>query len=170
MKSARLVTGLAYLPRQDATLNGTIAKYAVYISLDNSNFGNPVAKGYFNNDQSLKQVFFQTTPAQYIRIVSFSESQGKGNPWSSASEINILSNAVAKDNWEISVDSAEPGFEGAKANDGDPSSYWHTEYTRNVPGFPHYYQIGPTRVLPSGADANGPVSPQVSGLSYIARP
>jgi hypothetical protein len=35
------------------------------------------------------------------------------------------------------TDSAEPGHEGEKAIDGDPSTMWHTAYSGQTPGHPH---------------------------------
>jgi hypothetical protein len=42
----------------------------------------------------------------------------------------------------IHTDSAEPGHEGALAIDGDPTTLWHTAWTKAKPGFPHDIQVG----------------------------
>jgi hypothetical protein len=46
------------------------------------------------------------------------------------------------------VDSAEPGFEGEKAIDGDSSTMWHTAYSAGKPDFPHEIQIELRRPAP----------------------
>ncbi len=54
------VTGLRYLPRQDASANGTIARYNVYLSSDGVNWGAPVLSGNFSDlgtDKSEKTVY-----------------------------------------------------------------------------------------------------------------
>ena len=43
------VGGLRYLPRQDTSVNGTIARYNVYLSADGVNWGTPVTSGNFSD-------------------------------------------------------------------------------------------------------------------------
>jgi hypothetical protein len=43
------VSGLEYLPRQDASLNGTIANYEIYVSNDPNNWGTSVNTGTWAN-------------------------------------------------------------------------------------------------------------------------
>jgi YVTN family beta-propeller protein len=55
------VGGLKYLPRQDTTFNGTIARYNVYLSADGVNWGLPVASGNFSDlgvDKTEKTLYF----------------------------------------------------------------------------------------------------------------
>ena len=47
MKSARAVSGLRYLPRQDGNPNGTIGRFTVTVSMDGTTFSEPVATGEF---------------------------------------------------------------------------------------------------------------------------
>ena len=57
----------------------------------------------------------------------------------------------------IKVDSFEPGYEGAKAADGNSSSIWHTAWSGNAPGYPHEIQLKLPRDM------------TLKGLSYLPR-
>ena len=81
------LSGFSYLPRQDGSMNGTIAKYEFYVSSDGVNWGTAVGTGTFANNTSLKQVTFTAKSGQYIRLRALSEVNG--NPWTSAAEINV---------------------------------------------------------------------------------
>ncbi len=55
------VTGLRYLPRQDGGVNGTVARYNVYLSADGVNWGQPVTSGNFSDlgaDTTEKTIYF----------------------------------------------------------------------------------------------------------------
>ena len=55
------VGGLKVLPRQDATFNGTIARYNAYLSADGVNWGTPVASGNLSDlgvDKTEKTILF----------------------------------------------------------------------------------------------------------------
>lgn len=41
----------------------------------------------------------------------------------------------------VKTDSEAPGYEASRAIDGDPSTFWHTPWEGEVPGFPHEIQI-----------------------------
>ena len=82
------ISAMHYLPRQDGSVNGTIRDYEIYVSLDGSTWGTPVAKDSFARDTSLKRVNFIETKARFIRFRALSEINGK--PWTSAAEINII--------------------------------------------------------------------------------
>ena len=45
------ISGFRYLPRQDGSINGAIAKYRLFVSDDGVNWGEPVASGDFTNDR-----------------------------------------------------------------------------------------------------------------------
>src|SRR5204862_100189 len=47
MHTTNVVSGLAYLPRQDGSHNGTIGQYRIDTSTDGTNWGAPVASGTF---------------------------------------------------------------------------------------------------------------------------
>ena len=82
------LTGLRYLPRQDASFNGTIKDYEIYVSQNGTDWGSAVASGSFAKDKTEKSVFFSGKYGQYIRLRALSEVNG--NPWTSAAEINAL--------------------------------------------------------------------------------
>ncbi|WCC79320.1 endo-alpha-N-acetylgalactosaminidase family protein [Cutibacterium equinum] len=60
---------------------------------------------------------------------------------------------------------AEPAPNGpaAAAIDGDPSTYWHTQWHPTVDKYPHYIVIRPTASLTEGTTC------QIKGLEYTAR-
>lgn len=157
MKATTLVNGLTYLPRQDGSPNGRVGKYTVELSTDAITFKR-AARGFFNNDNTLKQVYFIPAPARYVRFQALSEAQDSGNPWTSAAEINVLSNTLPlTSDVQYSADSAEPGCEATKAMDSNLNSMWHTPWTNSQPPYPHYFTITRQTTTP------------VSGLSYIPR-
>jgi hypothetical protein len=82
------IDGFRYLPRQDGGINGRIKEYALYMSVDGSDWGAPVAIGLFANDATEKQVFFAPKTGQFFRLVVLSEVNN--NPWTTVAEINIL--------------------------------------------------------------------------------
>ncbi len=57
----------------------------------------------------------------------------------------------------LSADSYSPDHEPGLADDGDPSTYWHTEFVGGTPGYPHelVVDMGSTR--------------EVEGLLYVPR-
>jgi galactose oxidase len=83
------VTGLAYLPRQDSSLDGNIGKYSISVSSDGVNWGSPVATGTWADDQTQKFATFAATSARFVKLTALTEAGNMG-PWSSAAEINIL--------------------------------------------------------------------------------
>lgn len=64
------LTGFRYLPRQDGTLNGCIAKYRFFVSNDGVTWGDPVVSGDFTNDR----------PASAEKVVLFSRSSDNQAP------------------------------------------------------------------------------------------
>ena len=151
------ISSFRYLPRQElpgqsAFINGRIRKYEFYISNDGVNWGGAVANGVFANDTSEKEVLFTTTTGQFIRLKALSEVNG--NPWTSAAEINVKGvpstvppqpKIIPQTNWTLLyVDSEEVmNQDGSAINafDGNPDSFWHTEWVINNPGHPHEIQI-----------------------------
>jgi hypothetical protein len=82
------VLGFEYLPRQDGSLNGTIANYEIYVSNSTTNWGTSVASGTWAYNNDLKTVYFSEKQGRYLRLVALSE--GGGNPWASAAELRGL--------------------------------------------------------------------------------
>ena len=90
------ICGFRYLPRQDVgpgDENGMINEYEFYVSGDSDDWGAAVATGAFAKDKTEKQVSFDHTLGQYIRLVALSEVNG--NPWTTMAELNVL--AVQQD-------------------------------------------------------------------------
>jgi galactose oxidase len=88
MQRVYLVSGLSYLPRQDSSMNGTIGRYAIYVSSDGSTWGSPVASGTWANNRTPKAAVFSPVSARFVRLTALTESGNRG-PWTSAAEINI---------------------------------------------------------------------------------
>jgi uncharacterized repeat protein (TIGR03806 family) len=95
------VAGFRYLPRQDGSLNGTIANYAFYVSLDGTNWQAPISSGTLAANASEKEVVAGTSKlGRYVRLVALSEVNN--NPWTSAAELNILDLSYALGNPDCS--------------------------------------------------------------------
>jgi len=99
------LSAFQYLPRQDGSACGWIKDYEFYVSTDGVNWGTPVASGTFDytgyNVQcpgpgagvpSARQIAFQKTTGQFIRLRALSEMNG--NPWTSAAEVAVLGEIV----------------------------------------------------------------------------
>jgi hypothetical protein len=81
------VSELAYQPRVDGSLNGTITAYNVYASSDGQNF-NRVATGSWPDDSALKFSKFSAIGARYIRLEATGSHEGKD--LASAAEIYLF--------------------------------------------------------------------------------
>jgi endo-alpha-N-acetylgalactosaminidase len=139
------INGFTYLPRQDEQENGTIKAYEFYVSDDGKDFGQPVAKGEFENSKSLKTVTFEAKAAHFVKLKALSEVNG--NAWTSAAEITVAAAPAgtaptpAKPTLKfVKADSEETAGEdgkGANAVDGDPNTFWHTQWQDANPPCPH---------------------------------
>jgi hypothetical protein len=146
-----MVGGFTYLPRQDGNLDGTVAKYSIYVSADGVNWGNPVSSGTFAKNANKKQVLFAGRAGRFVRFVATSEVNGK--PWTSAAEMRVLGTPVPvpalveipqSQMSIVFVDSEELTGEDGSADhaiDGDPSTNWHTEWYASSPEHPHTLDI-----------------------------
>lgn len=88
LSQATAIKGFTYLPRQDESENGTIKDYEFYVSTDGKNFGEPVAKGSFENTKDKKTVTFAPVTCQFIKLRALSEVNG--GAWTSAAEIGVV--------------------------------------------------------------------------------
>jgi galactose oxidase len=105
MRSPRKVSGLNYLPRQDASNNGNIGQYAIALSTNGTTWSAPVAQGTWADTKAEKQVTFPMAEARYIRLTATTEAGGRG-PYSSAAEINVIGELTAAQNigkWGASI-------------------------------------------------------------------
>lgn len=83
----RKLKGITY---QGAPMpEGRIKDYEVYVSLDGQNWGNPVARGTFGNNNNVQQaLFFAPANARYIRLVALSSHDG--GDYGAISEIDVV--------------------------------------------------------------------------------
>ncbi|MGA2497915.1 MAG: discoidin domain-containing protein [Tepidisphaeraceae bacterium] len=136
------VKGLTYLPRSGEAENGDIKDYEVYVSTDGKDFGKAVKAGAFARGKGKKIAGFKPVKAAFIKLVAKSEINGQ--PWTSAAEIGIVQEGekVAIDPVlsVVKADSEETaGEDGKAANavDGDPATFWHTQWQDASPAHPH---------------------------------
>lgn len=87
------VSQLRYLPRQDASANGRIGGYEVYLSTSPSTspstWGAPVAAGAFADSTAEQTISFPATTGRYLRLRALSEAGNRG-PWTSAAELSAV--------------------------------------------------------------------------------
>ena len=98
----------------------------------------------------------------FLKLEQLSEING--NPWASMAELNLLDvngAPLPRTKWKVSADSQEQtGGAGLAANaiDGDPSTFWHTQWLGTVPLPPHSFIV----------DLGG--AQRLTGLRYLPRP
>ena len=65
-------------------------------------------------------------------------------------------------NEKLSADSYSPGYEPARAGDGDLATIWHTEFVGAMPGYPHelVVDLGAPRTRRGTALRPSPGQPQ----------
>lgn len=80
------VDGLAYQPRLDGSLNGTITGYRVEVSQDLTAW-TPATSGTWAPDAATKVTRFAATPARYVRLVALASANG--GPWTAAAEVGV---------------------------------------------------------------------------------
>ncbi len=91
LDEAKEISIVEYLPRQSSE-NGRIADYEIYISQNDSAWGDPVASGVWSNDSDKKSVSITPTTGKYIRLMALSEVNG--NEWASCAEINLMTKST----------------------------------------------------------------------------
>ena len=85
----KIIKGFTYLARQDGSLNGCIKDYEIYVSNDNKNWGEPVAKGSFEKTAKLQKVMFgKPVKARYVRLRALNEQSGQD--YASGSEFTLI--------------------------------------------------------------------------------
>src|SRR3954453_13129787 len=161
MRTVQPISGLAYLPRQDGTPNGTIGRYAVTTSTDGTHWSGPVAGGTWNDDPRKKTVVFPPVSARFVRLTAETEAGGRG-PRSSAAEIEIIGTPAAgpplpRAGWTAGASGASPACPAPNALDGNGTTIWHTVFGTGTIPLPH------TLTVNMGA------SMTVAGLRYLPR-
>ena len=85
----KVIKGFTYLARQDGSLNGCIKDYEIYVSNDNKNWGEPVAKGSFEKTAKLQKVMFgKSVKARYVRLRALNEQSGQD--YASGAEFTLV--------------------------------------------------------------------------------
>ena len=85
----KVIKGFSYLARQDGSLNGCIKDYEIYVSNDNKNWGEPVAKGSFEKTAKLQKVMFEKpVKARYVRLRALNEQSGQD--YASGAEFTLV--------------------------------------------------------------------------------
>ena len=85
----KVIKGFTYLARQDGSLNGCIKDYEIYVSNDNKNWGEPVAKGSFEKTAKLQKVMFgKPVKARYVRLRALNEQRGQD--YASGAEFTLV--------------------------------------------------------------------------------
>lgn len=79
-------TCLNYLPRQSG-VNGRIASYEIYVSVDRTSWGTPVRTGSFTNSAADQLACWVPKTGRYIRLRALDEVNG--GPWTSTAELNV---------------------------------------------------------------------------------
>ena len=83
------LAGFTLLPRQDGNRNGWIKDYALYVSMDGRDWGEPVSRGAFTAGESLKAAkLTKPATARYIRLVALSSHNGQ--PFAAIAEFDVL--------------------------------------------------------------------------------
>jgi hypothetical protein len=136
------IKGFTYLPRQDDSDHGTIKDYEFYLSKDGKDFGQPVKKGSFENSKEKKTATFEPAQCRFVKLKALSEANGEA--WTSAAEIGIIeagANEMVQPKLKlVKVDSEETSGEdgkGSNAVDGNPDTFWHTQWQDANPECPH---------------------------------
>lgn len=82
------IKGFTYLPRQNDN-NGNIKDYDIFVSQDGKNWGEPIHKGSFENNQKEKRVILKSpVKARYLRFRALSSQDGQD--FASGAEFSII--------------------------------------------------------------------------------
>lgn len=130
--------------------NGSIKGYEVYVSSDGKDWGKAVATGQFASTTAVQKVTFPSTRGRFVKLVGLSSINGAA--FGGASELNVWGTrvnppalALPKDEMKVvEADSEETtGENGAAANaiDGNPATFWHTQWYGAAPAYPHHLSV-----------------------------
>ncbi len=88
LAGTRTFKGFRYVPRSDG-VNGYVATYEFYISMDGQNWNPCLAQGRFPRNAKTKEVLFvQPVQAGYIRFVALNGFEGQ--KWASMAELELI--------------------------------------------------------------------------------
>lgn len=137
------LAGIRVTPRQDQE-NGHISEYEVYVSEDGKNWGDkPADKGTLGGDFKTDVIRFEKPlPAKFVKFVALTETRGQ--PYAAIAELEpIATRSLAapkpSDAWTVLKVSSEMPNEGEAVHvlDGNPKTYWHTQYGLFLAKYPH---------------------------------
>lgn len=112
---------------------------------------------------------FNNVPAGYTRtyrVRAKSYESDCVSDWSAPVTGRGLSPDIPKTGWKVvSVDSQEKNHPATHAFDGNPSTFWHTEWLKKQPNYPHElvidlgarYDVDALRYLPRPGGGNGSI-------------
>ncbi len=84
----KTMKGFTYTPREGGG-NGNVKDYDIFVSMDGKEWGEPVVKGTFANNDDTKRVMFDTpVRARYIRFRALSEQNGQ--EFASCAEFGLI--------------------------------------------------------------------------------
>ena len=89
MKQSYLINSVAYIPRQDGSLNGNVGEHSITTSLDGITFGNIAALGTYADTDQTKTTTFEAVNARFVRLTALTEAGARG-PWTSCASFNIF--------------------------------------------------------------------------------
>ena len=107
---------------------------------------------------------------RYVKLEALAEVNG--NPWASMAELNVVDengNTLNRTGWVVTADSQEmQGENGVASNviDGNPATFWHTQWQAASPPYPHWlvidlagnYAVSGFRYLPRQDGPNGRIA------------
>lgn len=89
LKEEAEVAGVRYLPRQDASTNGILTQYEIYVSTDGTDF-TKVSEGTWAGDKAWKLASFSPVYAKYVKLVSIGAMTAEtGKCFTTAAEVRI---------------------------------------------------------------------------------
>jgi hypothetical protein len=85
---SHLVRAIEHSPRQDGYRVGRVKQYELFVSVDDTTWGAPVAAGLLPDTSAPTLVVFSPTPGQYVRFVAWSE-YGPAESVASVAELTV---------------------------------------------------------------------------------
>jgi galactose oxidase len=162
------VVGLQYTPRGDGSINGRIGDYEVLTSATGFAPWVSAKTGTWPDTAAAQTATFTARDCKAVRLIAKNEAGGRGGPWASAGDIQIIGTAGAvgtatpgaldRTGWSVRADSANDGNPPANLLDENPATMWHTPYSLQGTPLPH------TVTLIMGTQINS-----VSGIAWLPR-
>lgn len=97
VQKVREISGLSYLGRQDAYVNGNVLGYKIFTKKDDSEEWNLVYTGHFDKVAKWQEASFDPVEARYVKFEALStagESPDLANKFMSAAEIRLKEQSV----------------------------------------------------------------------------